>query len=390
MAPDWAMTHLPKCIAVLGATGSVGRQALDVAREYGIQVDVLTANRQVEEMEHLVREFMPAYCAMGDEKAAMALQERLIGLPVTVFGGEEGIVKAIGLSRAEVFVNAILGKAGLIPTLAVIQTGKRLALSNKESLVIAGEIVMKTAKETGCEIIPVDSEHSAIFQCMRCGNHGEVKRLILTASGGPFYGYTKEALEKVTVETALNHPTWKMGAKITVDSATLMNKGFEVIEAAHLFGISPHNIQVVVHPQSMIHSAVEYIDNTVIGEMSVPDMRSCIRYALSYPHRVAAKGEALDFFRVGQFSFYPPDMETFPLLALAFRAFSLGGGVPACLNGANEVAVEAFLCGRLSFTGIFRVVEETVSRLEMAKDAHTLEEILDFDKRARACALSLI
>ncbi len=381
---------MPRTIAVLGATGSVGSQALDVAREHGLSVDVLTANRQVDAMETLAREFLPTYCAMADERAALELKARLADTPITILGGEDGILQAIALSQAEVYVNAILGKAGLIPTLEVIKTGKRLALSNKESLVVAGSIVMREAKSHGCEMIPVDSEHSAIFQCLQAGTQREVKRLLLTASGGPFRGYTKEQLETVTLQDALNHPTWQMGSKITVDSATLMNKGFEVIEAAHLFGIVPERIQVVVHPESIIHSAVEYIDHTVIAEMSVPDMRSCVRYALSYPDRIENVGTPLDLFALGKMTFYPPDVETFPLLSLAARSFQMGGAVPACLNAANEVAVGAFLREELSFVEISRVVEETVMMLESAKHARTLEEILAYDCEARRMAEGLI
>jgi 1-deoxy-D-xylulose-5-phosphate reductoisomerase len=279
--------------------------------------------------------------------------------------------------------------AGLAPTLAVIETGRRLALANKESLVIAGVHVLARARETGCEIIPVDSEHSAIFQALRAGEGKEVKRLILTASGGPFRGKSREDLGRVTKADALKHPTWQMGQKITIDSATMMNKGFEVIEAAHLFGVSPDRIHVVIHPESMIHSAVEYIDGTVIAEMSLPDMRSCVRYALFHPHRVEANVAPLDFFALGKLTFEAPDLDAFPLLGLAGECFALGGAMPAVLNAANEVAVAAFLSERISFLAISEIVREVVERLSYHRDSHTLAEILAADAAARAICEAL-
>lgn len=384
------MRDLPSSIAVLGSTGSVGTQALDVAREHGIPVTLLTAHRQVDLMEQQVREFSPRYCAMADPRAAEQLKIRLADTPVTVLSGEEGVLRGIALSGAETVVNAILGMAGLKPTLAALQTGARLALSNKESLVIAGHIVREEARKNGAEILPVDSEHSAIFQCLLAGRREEVKGIILTASGGPFRGYTRAQLETVTLSQTLNHPTWKMGAKITVDSATLANKGFELIEACHLFDLTPDQIRVVVHPQSMIHSAVEYTDGTVIAQMSPPDMKGPIRYALTYPARIPCQHTPLDLFSLGQMTFFPPDCETFPLLALAGEAFRLGGGVPACLNAANEVAVAAFLAERISFITISDVVSETVARMHHAKDVFDLAGILDADRQAREVANQLV
>ena len=370
-------------IGVLGSTGSIGRQTLDVALAQGYVVDFLTANTDVDTIEAQARRFLPRVCCMADEKAAEELSARLSDTSTCVRAGEDGICETILESSAEVFINAIVGKAGLAPTLAVVKTGKRLALANKESLVVAGEIVMAEAKKTGCEILPVDSEHSAIFQSLKGGAREEVKNILLTASGGPFRTYTREELEAVTVEDTLKHPTWNMGAKITVDSATLMNKGFEIIEAVHLFGIPQEQIRVVVHPESIIHSAVEYIDNTVIAELSKPDMRTCIQYAVTYPQRVAGNTEALDLFSLGKMTFYEPNTEVFPLLNLARYAISQGGALPAVLNAANEVAVAAFLRKQISFTDIFRVVTTTVEKLSAAKDAHTLEEILFFDRKAR-------
>lgn len=376
-------------IAVLGSTGSVGRQTLEVAARQGFSVDLLTAHRDVATMEAQARAFLPRTVVMTDPAAAGELKTRLADTSVRVLSGADTIPAAIGESRAATFVNAILGEAGLLPTLAVLDTGRRLALANKESLVVAGEIVMRRARERGAELLPVDSEHSAIFQCLSGGRHGEVKRLLLTASGGPFYGYTREQLAAVRVEDTLRHPTWRMGAKITVDSATLMNKGFEIIEAAHLFGVTPDRITVLVHPESIIHSAVEYIDNTVLAELSKPDMRACIQHALTYPARVAGLTGELDLFSVGSLTFRAPDPETFPLLPLAKRAFSDGGAMPAVVNAANEVAVAAFLAGGISFLRIFDTVETTYARMGHAARALTLDEILSMDREARRVAAAL-
>lgn len=376
-------------IAVLGSTGSVGRQTLEVAARQGFSVDLLTAHRDVATMEAQARAFLPRTVVMADPAAAGELKTRLADTSVRVLSGADAIPAAIDESRAATFVNAILGEAGLLPTLAVLDTGRRLALANKESLVVAGEIVMRRARERGAELLPVDSEHSAIFQCLSGGRHGEVKRLLLTASGGPFYGYTREQLAAVRVEDTLRHPTWRMGAKITVDSATLMNKGFEIIEAAHLFGVTPDRITVLVHPESIIHSAVEYIDNTVLAELSKPDMRACIQHALTYPARVAGLTGELDLFSVGSLTFRAPDPETFPLLPLAKRAFSDGGAMPAVVNAANEVAVAAFLAGDISFLRIFDTVETTYARMGHAARALTLDEILSMDREARRVAAAL-
>ena len=376
-------------IAVLGSTGSVGRQTLEVAARQGFSVDLLTAHRDVATMEAQARAFLPRTVVMADPAAAGELKTRLADTSVRVLSGADAIPAAIGESRAVTFVNAILGEAGLLPTLAVLDTGRRLALANKESLVVAGEIVMRRARERGAELLPVDSEHSAIFQCLSGGRHGEVKRLLLTASGGPFYGYTREQLAAVRVEDTLRHPTWHMGAKITVDSATLMNKGFEIIEAAHLFGVTPDRITVLVHRESIIHSAVEYIDNTVLAELSKPDMRACIQHALTYPARVAGLTGELDLFSVGSLTFRAPDPDTFPLLPLAKRAFSDGGAMPAVVNAANEVAVAAFLAGDISFLRIFDTVETTYARMGHAARALTLDEILSMDREARRVAAAL-
>ncbi len=381
---------MKKTIAVLGATGSVGKQALDVAEKRGFRVDMMSADKSVGCAERLARQFEPRFFAMASEEAARDLKARLADTSVRVLFGKEGILEGIAASESEVAVNAIIGSAGLEPSLAIIDAGRRLALANKESLVIAGELVMKRAAERGVEILPVDSEHSAIFQSLLAGRRSEIKRLILTASGGPFFGKTKKELEGVTLSDALAHPTWKMGKKITVDSATLMNKGFEVIEAAHLFGVPAENISVVVHRESILHSAVEYIDNTVIAELSVPDMRSCIQYAIDYPERRAAAIPELDLFSVARLGFARPDTEAFPLLSLAARAHRKGGVMPAVLNAADEVAVAAFLAGKLSFLGISELVAATFDAFPEPRGGVTLEGLLAADREARSIADSLI
>lgn len=378
---------------ILGSTGSVGEQAIDVAKQTGARVSAISANRNVRRVEEQAREMNVKACAMADESAAKDLKLRLADTSIRVYGGTDGICEMIAQNYGndEIVVNSIIGEAGLRPTLATLQAGKRLALANKESLVCAGEIVMKTAREKGITILPVDSEHSAIFQCLRAGNEKEIKKILLTASGGPFYGYTKEQLHGITVEHALAHPTWKMGAKITIDSATLMNKGFEVIEAVHLFGVNPDQIEVLVHRESIMHSAVEYTDGSVIAQMSVPDMRLCVQYALTHPSRTDAVIPELDLCQIGALTFQKPDTETFPLLRVAKDAIRVGGAVPAVLNAANEIAVAAFLSHRIGFTKIFEIVEGTVTALERdARAENSLDSIFAFDSMARVRAGELI
>ncbi|MBE6644208.1 MAG: 1-deoxy-D-xylulose-5-phosphate reductoisomerase [Ruminococcaceae bacterium] len=381
---------MKKTIAILGATGSVGMQADDVAQNRGYAVDFISANRDVSGMEELVRKFSPSFAAMADSDAAADLKTRIADTKTRVLVGEEGICEGVAISRSETVINSIIGKAGLAPTLAVIDSGKRLALANKESLVVAGDIVMSRAREKGVQILPVDSEHSAIFQSLFAGKRSEIKKIILTASGGPFFGKRRHELESVTVADTLAHPTWKMGQRITVDSATLMNKGFEVIEAAHLFSVSSRNIEVVIHRESILHSAVEYIDNTVVGEFSVPDMRMCVQYAIDYPERYESVSEELDLIKLGNMSFFKPDYEAFPLLALASRAMELGGAMPAVLNAADEIAVEAFLAGRITFLGIADVVGAVFDKLSYMSKNRTLDEIICADTEARALAKELI
>ena len=381
---------MPEYIAVLGSTGSVGTQALDVARKSKIKVDLITADKNVKLVEEQAREFGVRFCAMADENAASALKTALADTSVRVFSGREGICEAISLSSAETVVNSILGEAGLMPTLTTLSAKKRLALANKESLVIAGDIVTDLAKKNGAEIIPVDSEHSAIFQCLQGSRGKEVKKILLTASGGPFFGMTKEQLKSVTLERTLAHPTWKMGAKITVDSASMMNKGFEVIEACRLFDVSPSKVEVVVHRESIMHSAVEYIDNAVIAQLSVPDMRLCVQYALTYPARTDACIDELDLFEICKLTFAKPDMEAFPLLSLAYRSMELGGAMPAVLNAANEVAVAAFLKEKIRFFEISQIVGDTFEKMTKAKAETSLDAIIESDREARRIALSMI
>ncbi len=375
-------------VSILGSTGSVGEQAIDVAVRNGIRVNCLSANRNAARVEEQARALGVRACAMADAAAAKDLQIRLADTDIRVYSGMDGVCEMIShpYAKDEAVVNSIIGEAGLRPTLAVLSAGKRLALANKESLVCAGEFVMKLAREKHAEILPVDSEHSAIFQALRSGGEKEIKRILLTASGGPFFGMTREQLSAITVKDALAHPTWSMGAKITIDSATLMNKGFEVIEAVHLFGVAPEQIEVLVHRESIMHSAIEYVDHSVIAQLSVPDMRLCVQYALTHPVRTEAVIPQLDLTAVGKMTFAKPDTETFVLLRLALDAIARGGAVPAVLNAANEVAVAAFLSGRLDFVGIFDVVTRTVDALPDAARITSLEDVFAFDSAARSLA----
>ena len=375
-------------VTILGSTGSVGEQAIDVALKNDIRVNALCAHRNAKRVEEQARRLKVSACAMADETAAGELRTRLADTDIRVLAGTEGICEMIGeqYDADEVVVNSIIGEAGLAPTLATLTAGKKLALANKESLVCAGDFVMKLAREKNIEILPVDSEHSAIFQALRAGAGKEIKRILLTASGGPFFGMTRDQLEGITPERALAHPTWNMGAKITIDSSTLMNKGFEVIEAVHLFDVRPDQIEVLVHRESIMHSAIEYIDNSVIAQMSVPDMRLCVQYALTHPQRTEAVIDQLDLTKAGKLTFAKPDTETFSLLALALEAIARGGAVPAVLNAANEVAVAAFLDHKLSYTGIFDLVWKVVEALPAAKQISSVEDIFAFDAEARALA----
>ena len=384
-------------LIILGSTGSVGEQAVDVARAHKIPLRAVTAHRSVAAVEAQIREFHPDYAVLTDETAASDLRTRVADTDTKVLSGFEGITHMLHTVETDnplgiTVENSILGEAGLLPTLETLKAGHKLALANKESLVVGGELVMALAREKGAAILPVDSEHCAIFQCLRAGRSEEINRILLTASGGPFYGYTREQLQGVTKAMTLKHPTWTMGAKITVDSATLMNKGFEVIEAVHLFGVTPEKVEVIVHRESMIHSMVEYIDHSIIAQMSVPDMRHCVQYALTHPRRLPA-GDTLpqaDLFALGRLTFGRPDTEAFPLLALAWDCITKGGALPCVLNAANEVIVAAFLCERIRFCQISELVSRVVEELSYAADWHTFERLMEADRIAREAADRLI
>lgn len=370
-------------VMILGSTGSVGQQALDVARRQNFPVDAICAQRNVSLVEQQARTFGVRACAMSDEGAARDLRTRLADTAVRVYSGTEGILEMIRECQASLALNAIVGKAGLMPTIAALESEKQLALANKESLVVAGDIVMGLARRKGRTIRPVDSEHCAIAQCLTAGRKNEVKKLILTASGGPFFGKTRDQLQSMRRKDALAHPTWQMGQKITVDSATLMNKGFEIIEASYLFDVPESRIEVIVHRESIIHSMVEYIDHSIMAQLSVPDMRHCIQHALTDPCRETGVIRPLSLTECGTLTFAAPDEETFTLLRLARQCLREGGAMPAVLNAANEVAVDAFLQDRIGFCEIFDVVEEIAERLTDGKNANTLEQILQYDAEAR-------
>jgi 1-deoxy-D-xylulose-5-phosphate reductoisomerase len=334
---------------------------------------------------------------MTDEAAASDLRARVADTSTRVLAGFEGITEMLHTVKTDnplgiTAENSILGEAGLLPTLETLKAGHKLALANKESLVVGGELVMSLAREKGTTILPVDSEHCAIFQCLRAGHHDEISRILLTASGGPFYGYTKEQLQTVTKAMTLAHPTWKMGAKITVDSATLMNKGFEVIEAVHLFGVAPDKVEVIVHRESMIHSMVEYIDHSIIAQMSVPDMRHCVQYALTHPRRLPAEGtlKQADLFALGKLTFGRPDTEVFPLLALARDCIAKGGALPCVLNAANEIIVAAFLQDSIRFCRIPELVSRVVEDLSYTAAWHTYDQLMEADALARERAKELL
>ena len=351
-----------KKLVLLGSTGSIGTQTLDVVRERPEELSViaLAAGRNAELMEKQIREFQPAYAVLYDEEAADDLAVRVKDTGVKVLSGMEGLIEISSLPEADVVVTAIVGMIGIRPTIAAINAGHDIALANKETLVTAGHIIMPLAKEKGVRILPVDSEHSAIFQSLNGEPKERIAKIWLTCSGGPFRGYTKEQLKKVTLADALKHPNWSMGQKITVDSATMVNKGLEVMEAKWLFGVDYDDINVLVHPQSIIHSMVEYKDGAVIAQMGLPDMKLPIRYALFYPDRVPCGGARADFYQIGHLDFEKPDMETFEGLALALKAAKTGGTMPTVFNAANEMAVALFLAGKIEFTVITYVIGESM------------------------------
>ena len=374
-------------ISILGSTGSIGRQTLDVAEQMGLQVEALTAHSSVDRMEAQARQFKPRLTVMTDQAAAKELAIRLSDTDTKVLGGFDALCEAATAPEADTVVTAVVGMVGLKPTLAAIREKKRIALANKETLVCAGQLVMDTADQYGAEIIPVDSEHSAIFQCVQgCADRNEIKRLILTCSGGPFFGMSYEEVGKKTRADALKHPNWAMGPKITVDSATLMNKGLEVIEAMRLYRLPLEQVDVVIHRQSIIHSLVEYKDGAMLAQLGTPDMRLPIRYAMTYPNRGESPAEPLDLLTCPPLTFAAPDRETFPCLRLAEEAATEGGTACAILNGANEEAVRLFLADKIGFHDISRLVAEARSKIAVVQNP-SLEEILEADAAARRIVL---
>jgi 1-deoxy-D-xylulose-5-phosphate reductoisomerase len=370
-----------KKIVILGSTGSIGTNTLDIVAKFPgkFQVVGLTAGSNVEKMEEQIRTYAPALVALSDENAADRLRARCKGLPTRILGGVEGLVQTATMPEADLVISAIVGGAGLVPTLAAIQAGKSIALANKEPMVMAGRLMQEEARKAGVRIFPVDSEHSALFQSMEGHRVEDIKRLILTASGGPLWDWTTEQMRDVTVEQALKHPNWKMGPKITIDSATLMNKGLEVVEARWLFDIPATQIEVVVHRESIIHSLVEYTDRSVIAQLGLPDMRTPIAYAMNYPERIPLDLPSLDLAQIGALTFCNPDRDRFPCLGLGYEALRVGGTMPAVLNAANEVAVQAFLDRRIGFLGIPETIRRTM-------DAHRPSEVAHLDDALRADA----
>lgn len=374
---------MTKQLSILGSTGSIGKQSLDVARKCGYGVKALTAFSSVEIIETQAREFLPQAVALVDKKAAADLKTRLADTDIQVLAGMEGVCECASLDSADTVLNSVVGMAGLLPTLTAIKAKKKLALANKETLVAGGQLVMNEAKKNKVPILPVDSEHSAIFQCLQGkAPNNALKKIILTASGGPFFGKTRAELENVTVENALKHPNWSMGAKITIDSATMMNKGLELIEAVWLFGVKPSDIDIVVHRESIVHSAVEYNDNSVIAQLGLPDMRIPIQYALTYPERFESPVGELSLSELGTLSFFEPDYETFRCINLCRDAINKGGLYPAAVNSANEQANLLFRQGKIGFLDIADKVQQV---LECAPhfDSYTFEDIMEVDSFAR-------
>ena len=371
-----------KSTAILGSTGSIGRQSVAVCEHLGIRVSAMTTNRNVDLLLEQAARLKPEYVAAFDEAASAKLREALSGSGITVGApGEEGLRAAAVWENTDCVVTAVSGAVGLRPTLDAIGAKRRIALANKETLVCAGSIVMARARETGAEIVPVDSEHSAIFQCLN-GRRGELRGILLTGSGGPFRGWTRERTKDVTPERAVKHPNWSMGAKISVDSATMMNKGLEFIEAMHLFGVTPDDIEVLIHPESVVHSAVELVDGTVIAQLGVPDMSLPIQYALTWPERCESESGRLDLTAMSGLHFMKPDLERMPCLALAMDCARRGGNAPAVMSAANEVAVGMFLSGKLGYNEIYESVEYALGRIGFIAEP-SLEDILSSDGEAR-------
>ncbi|MBQ0098150.1 MAG: 1-deoxy-D-xylulose-5-phosphate reductoisomerase [Oscillospiraceae bacterium] len=377
-------------LSVLGSTGSIGTQTLQVAEKFNLNITALCAHSNIELLETQVRKFKPKYAVLYNEDRAKDLKIKLADTDTKVLSGMEGIITAATMDEADLVVNAVVGMVGIEPTLSAIKAKKDIAFANKETLVAGGSLVMSEAKKNGVTLFPVDSEHSAIFQCLQgCPEKKALKKIILTASGGPFFGKTLDELKNVTVEQALNHPNWDMGAKITIDSATMMNKGLEIIEARWLFDVPCDDIEVVVHRESIIHSMIEYTDNSIIAQLGLPDMRIPIQYAITYPQRFDSLVNEVDFSTISKLTFYPPDYETFKCLSACKKAISKGGLAPCVANGANEVANKLFRDGKISFLDIGELVNSAVEHFDI-KEANSLEDILTADKLARQFVLSSI
>lgn len=367
---------------ILGSTGSVGTQTAAVAEHLGCTVTALSANTNIELLEQQVKKFKPAFVACTDDEAAAELKTRIDDNKTVVFSGTDGLLKMIREADFDLCINAVVGMAGTLPTLEVINRGKNIALANKECIVTAGEILLPLAKEKGSTVLSVDSEHSAIFQCLQDKEPNKPSRLILTASGGPFFGQTIEDLSKVTTAQALSHPNWAMGEKITIDSATLMNKGLEIIEAVRLFDMPSEKVDVVIHRESIIHSLVEFEDYSILAQLSVPDMQIPIQYAITYPQRQKSPSRRLDLAKIGKFSFYEPDEKTFKALRLCREALKESGTAPTVLNAANEIAVEMFLKGEIKFSQIADIVENVLNKTNIVVNP-TIEEIFEADNAVR-------
>lgn len=380
---------MKKHLSILGATGSIGTQTIDILSSIDAEVVALTTNRNIKLLEQQARALHPKLCVAFDETAARDLKIALADTDITVMSGMDGLVAAATHPDCDTVVTAVVGMVGLLPTLAAIDAGKDIALANKETLVCAGGLVMEAARKKGVHILPVDSEHSAIFQCVQACQGNPLDKIILTASGGPFFGKTAEELRTVTREQALKHPNWSMGAKITTDSATMMNKGLELIEAMWLYDLPQEKIEIVVHRESIIHSLIEFVDGAVLAQLGVPDMRLPIQYALTYPARVPCKVPRLSLAEVGKMTFYPPDDKDFPAMNLARQAASRKGNAGAVLNGANEAAVGLFLSDKLPFWRIPELVAQTMERIPFVNDP-TLDDILTSDREAREAVLSLV
>lgn len=378
-----------KKIAILGSTGSIGTQALQVIDEHSelYEAYVLTANNSVGKLVEQARKYLPEAVVIANEAHYAAVRDALADLPIKVYAGEDALCEVVQDENVDIVLASMVGFAGLRPTISAIEAGKMIALANKETLVVAGGLINKLITQYKVPVIPVDSEHSAIFQCLEPGNR--IEKILLTASGGPFRKFTKEELKSVTKAQALAHPTWNMGDKITIDSATLMNKGFEVIEAKWLFGLTPEQIEVVVHPQSVIHSMVQFEDGAVKAQLGVPDMRLPIQYAFSYPQRLSASFDRLDFKKIREFSFEQPDTERFPCLALAFEALRKGGNMPCIVNAANEIVNRAFIEDRISYNRISEIISLSMDKIAFSDDS-SLETYLETDKETREFAKSLI